>query len=187
MPAKKIPAKKTPPALIQALMADTALKRPQVEPGSSVTTPLAADMIRLLGGGVQHEGVTFSHDETRRLNKLYGYTPEAPRQRPPKPEPPHQGRLDYREEIDYKNAVNAWEGWTDPRAFFQAGADLHMARSALHDGLRLVAWLARYVPAGTDPLKTLIQAVSQAGWTDVDWADVAWANDEEVSDEKDDA
>ena len=76
MPAKKIPAKKTPPALIQALMADTALKRPQVEPGSSVTTPLAAEIIRLLGGGVQHEGVTFSHDETRRLvNKLYDYMP----------------------------------------------------------------------------------------------------------------
>jgi predicted NAD/FAD-dependent oxidoreductase len=42
------------------------------------------------------------------------------------------------------------------------------------DGLRLVAWLARYVEPGKDPLRTLVELACQAGW-DVDPIDMGWA------------
>lgn len=60
------------------------------------------------------------------------------------------------------------------REFMQAGADRNALRRAEADGLRLVAWLARYVPSGEDPLKTLIQVASDAGF-DVDPEDFDWA------------
>ena len=136
----------------------------------------------LLGSGPRHASVTVSRDEYTALNKLYGITTEKPNKRPAKPEPPHAGQLSYREEIDYKNAVGAWEKWTNPRAYMQAGADINLMRHAESDGLRLVAWLARFVPKGEDPLKTLIQAVTQAGW-DVDPNDVAYAEGEDPEEE----
>ncbi len=74
----------------------------------------------------------------------------------------------------HKRAVARWERWEDPRPLMQAGADRNMARYAEHDGLRLVAWLARHVPEGGDPLKTLIQLAVDAGW-DVPPEDIAWA------------
>jgi hypothetical protein len=62
----------------------------------------------------------------------------------------------------------------DPRALLQAGADRNMIRHAEHDGLRLIAWLARHVPAGEDPLKSLVLAAVDAGW-DVSPEDASWA------------
>lgn len=67
--------------------------------------------------------------------------------------------------------------------FLQSGADVNMMRHAETDGLRIMAWLARYVPAGEDPLKTVVLAMAEK--YDVDPADVAWANDVE-DDEHDD-
>jgi hypothetical protein len=148
-------------------------KRPQTD-GSYTTTPMAAAMMTLLGAGMKSGGVTFSRSETKALAKLYGFKPEAPRQRPPKPEPPHPGPLNFREENDYKAALKTWK---DPREFFQAGANRDLLRHAEHDGLRLIAWLAKYVHEGSDPLKTLIQLAVDAGW-DVDPTDVAFAGDD---------
>jgi len=139
-------------------------------------------MIRLLGPGLSHAGLMLTSDETRALNKLYGFTPEPPTERPPRPErkPDPEGTSAYeRKQADdaHKRAVTAWEKWEDPRAILQAGADRNMVRHAESDGLRLVAWLAKFVPAGGDPLKTLIQLASDAGY-DVPAEDVDWAEDE---------
>lgn len=60
------------------------------------------------------------------------------------------------------------------RELLQAGADRNVLRHAQADGLRLVAWLARYVEPGKDPLRTLVELACQAGW-DVDPIDVGWA------------
>jgi hypothetical protein len=157
-------------------------KRPQVA-GSYVTTPLSATMIRLLGIGVLADGVAISRDETLAIAKLYGFKPEPPNERPPKPvrEPDPAGTTDWeRRELDTKHMaqVAAWEKWKDPRDLYQAGADRNMLRRAEHDGLRLVAWLARHVPAGEDPLKALVQAAIEAGW-DVAPEDAAWVEEGE--------
>ena len=56
----------------------------------------------------------------------------------------------------------------------QAGADRNMFRHAEHDGLRLLAWLAKWVEPGTDPLKVLVQVAVAAGWN-VDPEDAEWA------------
>ena len=156
-------------------------KRPQVA-GSYVTTPMAATMIQLLGLGGVAGGVALSRDETQAIAKLYGFKPEPPHERPPKPvrEPDPAGTPEWdRRDRDakHKAQVAAWENWTDPRAFHQAGADRNMIRHAEHDGLRLVAWLAKHVPAGDDPLKTLVQAAIEAGW-DVSPEDVSWVEDD---------
>jgi hypothetical protein len=47
-------------------------------------------------------------------------------------------------------------------------------RYAERDGLRLVAWLARFTASGADPLKAVIELASAAGW-DVDPSDFDWA------------
>ena len=46
---------------------------------------------------------------------------------------------------------------------YQAGADRDMFRHAEADGLRLLAWIAKYVEKGQDPVKTLIQFASESG------------------------
>ncbi len=160
-----------------------AKKRPPVKRGD-VTTPLAETMIALLGPGMRHESVLWTRDETAALNKLYGFVPEKPNKRPPRPEPEvvDPSEPPYKHEDAkrrHAEAVKRWEAWTDPLPLMQAGADRNMARHAMHDGLRLIAWLAKHVPPGTDPLKTLIQMAALAGW-DVSPEDMTWAEDEEV-------
>lgn len=149
--------------------------------GSYVTTPHAASMIQLLGPGATAESVAMSSDEWRAVQRLYGFTPEPPRQRPPPPEPPT--RPDFAAEAAFKDAVRNHERWTDPRAFMQAGADRNAIRHAACDGLRMLAWIANLVPAGADPLKTLVQLAVDAGY-DVDPADVEWAGEDEAEDER---
>lgn len=62
------------------------------------------------------------------------------------------------------------------------GANRNMFRQASHDGLRLIAWLAKHVPKGTDPLKFLVLLAADAG-LDVDCSDTEWASGECTDDE----
>lgn len=69
--------------------------------------------------------------------------------------------------------------------FMQAGADRNALRHAQADGLRLLAWLARHVEPGQDPLRTLVDLACQAGWDvdplEVDWVQGTWVpSDAEV-------
>lgn len=76
---------------------------------------------------------------------------------------------------DEYRAIQRVYGFTEgARQFQQAGADRNAARHAAADGLRLLAWLARYVDTGEDPLRTLVQLAVDAG-LDVDPEDVEWS------------
>lgn len=153
---------------------------------SYVTTPLSGGMTTLLGPGMRIRDIVVSREEMRNLNRVYGFREEPPNERPPKPvfvEPdarawPSDRR---RAEEDHKESMKDWENWIDPRTFMQAGADRNMARHAESDGVRLMAWLAKFVPAGEDPLKTLIQLASDAG-LDVAPEDNEWAQEEDDGD-----
>lgn len=149
--------------------------------GHTVTTPSAATMIQLLGSGFASNSVAFTRDEWKHIKKLYGFKDEPPNERPPPPTAPSREQFkttwDYDRAVkEHQVALKAWESWVDPRQFMQAGADRNAIRHAESDGLRLLAWLAQYVPAGEDPLKSLVQIAIDAGW-DVDPSDVGWAND----------
>jgi hypothetical protein len=139
-------------------------------------------MMKLLGSGLIVGSVALSRDETQAIKKLYGYEPEKPTKKPAAPKAPD--RADFKSTFDYEDAVRkhdaamrAHANWQDPMPMMQAGADRNATRHAEADGLRLLAWLAKFVPVGEDPLKTLVQAAADAGW-DVDASDIAWAEDE---------
>ena len=163
------------------------LKRPTADGfnGSVVTTPGAAQMMSLLGSGVVTGGVALTRDEFNAVKKLYGFTAEKPNQKPPPPAVPKREDFDapWKHEQalkDHERALKAHETWQDPRALMQAGADRNVLRDAECDGLRLLAYLARFVPVGEDPVKTLVQLASESGW-DTNPSDVEWAETEEGS------
>jgi hypothetical protein len=166
------------------------MKRPTTHDGSIATTPHATEMIRLLGG-VTSGSVALATDEFRSINKLYGFKPEKPNAKPPAPEPvpdlppgsDYTARLQHEEDLrKHKAACKALESWTDPRPFHQAGADRNALRHAAADGLRLLAWLAKFVQPGEDPLKVLVRFAADAG-CDVEPNDVDWADSEDAESE----
>ncbi len=162
--------------------------RPQFA-GHYTTTPKSAVIFQLLGTGLRTGAVTLTGDETNALNKLYGFKHEKPNKQPPKPVfkeaeiTPEMNQFAVRRAQDdakkaHEAAVEQWKNWTDPQPLYQAGADRNVARYAEHDGMRLIAWLAKHVPAGEDPLKVLVQLAADAGW-DVDPSDIEWIEEEE--------
>jgi len=123
--------------------------------------------------------IALTPDEFRGIQKLYRFTPEGPNKKPEPPVAPKPEDFDV--EWKYKDALRAHkialqrhENWEDPQALMQAGADRNALRHAEADGLRLLAWIAQYVPAGEDPLKHLIQMAIEADLV-VDPADRDWA------------
>lgn len=160
-----------------------AMRRPTRDGahGAGVTTPQVALMMQLLGTGPAAEGVIFSRDEFENIKRLYGFVPEKPNQKPPPPKPPEEKSFKLRYQYEdalrkYEQALAAHDKWEDPLPLMQAGADRNAIRHATHDGLRLLAWIAKFVPPGEDPLKTLVQLASDAGF-DVDPEDTSWAED----------
>jgi hypothetical protein len=152
------------------------MKRPQAD-GSVITTPRAGQLMQLFGDRVRHRAASLSGDEFEALKRLYGYVPEKPHKRPPEPTNPGPS-ASYAELQKYKDAKRAWDVWEDPRPLMQAGADRNLLRHAEMDGIRLIAWIARFVEPGSDPLKTLITLASDAGW-DVDPEDFEFASADE--------
>ena len=69
-----------------------------------------------------------------------------------------------------------YEFTPDEPGIMQHGATRNMLRHAEADGLRMVAWLARFVPPSEDPLKLLVQLTVERGW-DIPPEDCAWAED----------
>lgn len=134
--------------------------------------------MRLLGAE-RCGSIAVTNDELKALQRLYNVVPESPT---PKPEPPvAPQQQDFKTAWEYKGALQEHERalkqhekWEDPQSFLQAGADRNVFRHAEADGLRIVAWLARYLSAGQDPLQQVVQLAVQAGW-DVDYEDVDWS------------
>jgi hypothetical protein len=160
--------------------------RPNVENLSQVTTPLAAKLVQLLGPGATCGSITLTRGEFEAVKHLYGFKKELPNKRPDSPKTPDPSNYPkdswaYEEALrKHKDDLKRHEGWKDPQPFMQAGADRNALRAAEADGLRLLAWIAKFVPAGEDPLAHLVQAAVAFGW-DVDPEDVEWAEDSEES------
>jgi hypothetical protein len=140
-------------------------------------------MMQLLGPGAVYKGLALSRDEFKAVNKLYGLKPEPQNKKPPPPPAPEPA--DFPEPWKYnaalqkhEEAIKHHQNWQDPQALLQAGADRNALRAAESDGLRLLAWFAKFVPAGEDPLAHLIQITSEAG-LDIAYEDVTWANETE--------
>lgn len=170
------------------------MKRPMTsdDGGSYCTTPNAADLMLALGGDLMHEGVAISTDEKRALERLYGFVPEKPNVKPPAPTAPkreefpagYPGTREYDDAVRrFEQRLAAWQKWEDPRDFMQAGANINLMRRAEVDGLRLVAWLAKFTEPGADPLKAVVQLAYEADW-DVDPQDVDWAQGAEEGEEE---
>jgi hypothetical protein len=166
------------------------MKRPTVNGpnGSVVTTPSASTLIQLLGSSFVFHGNAFTNDQYAALKRLYGFKKESKGVRPEIPPRPNQPEgYPFRPNDAYKEEKAAYDAavnWSDDQAYRQAGADRNLTRHMEADGLRLVAWLAKFVLPGEDPLKTLIQLATDAGW-DVEPSDEEWAEgcEEEVKDE----
>lgn len=138
-------------------------------------------MLQLLGGQ-EFEGVDFTTDQFRAIQRLYGFVPEKPNKKPPPPvmpELPTDRWEATKVREDHARALEAHKNWQDPRVMMQAGADRNAMRAARHDGLRVMAWLSRHLAPGQDPVKVLIQMANDAGWGDVDPADTDWAEQDE--------
>ena len=126
-----------------------------------ITTPRNSEVLGLIGGGLVHEGLALTNDEVRALRKLYGY---EPRKRP---------HLSEEEEPSYP--YGSRDKSQKVEDFHQAGADRNLIRHAQLDGLRLVAWLAKYVDKDEDPLAFLVSVMADSGM-DVDIEDVDWVH-----------
>ena len=146
--------------------------------GSIAATPASAGMIDLLGSPMRYASVALSSDEWRAIQRLYRYTREAPHVRPPEPVDPG-AQASWQDKQAYKSKMDAWRGWEDPMPLMQAGADNNALRHAACDGMRLLAWLARHVEPGKDPVQELVRLAVDAGW-DVDPCDVEWAQGDDV-------
>lgn len=159
------------------------MRRPRTHQGDVVvTTPAAATMIALLGG-LRMGAVALSKDEQRALRKLYGVTKEPPNQKPPPPPAPNPddfpSQFAFNRAVEnHREALRQHEAWVDPQPLYQAGADRNMMRAMETDGLRMVAWIARYLEPGADPVRLLVQLAIDAG-CDVDPVDVDWAEEGE--------
>ncbi len=146
--------------------------------GSEITTPRNGGMLRLLGPGMISGPVCLTGDEFRAIKKLYNFEPEKDNEKPEQPVPPKREDFTagwkYQEALtQYERTVKNLDNWTDPKPFMQAGADRNAIRHAEADGIRLLAWLARYVEPGQDPLKLLVQMARDSGF-DVDPQDMDW-------------
>lgn len=118
-------------------------KRPGA--GRYTSTPHAATMQSLLGGGAWSRNVDVTSDELAAIRRMY----EAP-----------------------ATAANR-----PGEELLQAGEARYDLRMAQTDGLRMLAWLARYVEPGDDPVKVLVHLAVKAGW-DVPPEDVAWSEED---------
>jgi hypothetical protein len=55
------------------------------------------------------------------------------------------------------------------------GSRMNLMRHAEADGMRMIAWLAKFCEPGDDPVRVLVQLAMLAGW-DVDPVDAEWAD-----------
>lgn len=146
-------------------------------------------MMAELLGARHFGGVAVTDDELRAIQKLYGFVKEPPNKKPDPPEPPRRESFGsewwkYDEAVrQHERALQYLENWKDPQPLMQAGADKNAMRHAEADGLRVIAWLAKYLQPGEDPLKYVVQMATGLG-LDIDPQDLDWA-DTIDDDEKD--
>ena len=75
---------------------------------------------------------------------------------------------------ELRNIRRLYDTHLEDEALAQAGADRNILRHAESDGLRMLAWISKFMSKGEDPLRTLIQFAVEAG-IDVSTEDFEWA------------
>jgi len=111
--------------------------------------PEAQDTIRILGSGETFEGVTFTRDQIRALEKLYKFNNTI---------------------SNYNDNLRA----VKVDRFEQAGSSRNLFRYTRSDGFRVMAILAKYLEPGEDPVKFIVRLLSSQGYdigTLIEWAD----------------
>lgn len=167
-------------------MPRTPFKRPgDLHPGvgCSTDTPTTADMAALLGR-TTFEGVAFTRDQFERLLKFYGFTrvdAEVEASRQSHANAVKKFEEEYAKADEWKRRNMQRPKDFDPRgiaAFFTAGRDTGCFREARTDGLRVMAFISKYLQPGEDPVKLVIQMASEAGF-DVDPEAYGWATEDD--------
>ena len=142
------------------------------EGGMRAATKSDAAVISLLGGRSHSAGVTMTRDQWARLGKFYTYdlSPEGP----PTPLPAEPARpapdADYYKRQDYEAAMRAWRQACanhSPQGvhkFALAGAERNLDRHVAADGVRLMAFLSRFLEDGQDPVALVAQLLAEAGY-----------------------
>jgi len=165
-------------------------ERPTTQNGSPCATPTDAKVIQLLGGKSTH-GVMFTTDQMQALEEFYGYDFKAA----------SKEAIAHAKER-YKSAVSAYEKlMADPdipdykkrmrRApepvpedgggfgeFVVAGSERNLFRAVKEDGLRVMAFLGRFLEPGQDPVKLIVQLMSEVGYDVGDHYE--WAHEDEI-------
>lgn len=161
----------------------TRFKRPMTTRGNICATPSDVNMIALLGGKRQN-GVSFTRDQLRSLERLYGFNLTGA----------GNHAVKYAEER-HAEAVEAYQAYMDdpdisdwkkqgrrspepPKTdqisrFIVAGSERNLFRVVQEDGLRVMAFLSKFLEQGQDPVKLLVQIMDGAGFDvedHVEWA-----------------
>lgn len=167
--------------------------RPPGFPAYACATPSTAMILDLLGRGARFEGVTVSESQMRALRKMYLYTDEAANAIVEEQRAAHLAA----EAAKIEHNAKLEEGYARKhntrhpekfdaegvRRFVDSGDARDVFRRASRDGLRMLAFLAKYIEPGGDPVKLLVQLASDAGF-DVDGSDVEWANAEDSAEDE---
>lgn len=154
-------------------------KRPRTHSGGTCVYPSDADLIAMFGGE-RIDGVTWTIDQVRALETLYGFNVAASvAEAVAYAEQAHAAEVAARAERNAKR--DRWQAQEPPvppvdRAGIanmqRAGDLLSLSRRARVDGLRLIAAIAPHLDPGADPVRLLCRLLADAGYDlteDPDW------------------
>lgn len=153
--------------------------------GYYVATPGDGVLTHLFGGEAL-EGVCFTRDQLKHLKSLYGYEDTIDKELVDDARVKHASNhiaavADWHKKHP---RPTSWDGKPpelepfnekDITTFVKAGGQLGMLRRAQRDGLRVMAFLAKYCQ-GEDPVKVVARLASDAGY-DVDPGIMDWVEE----------
>jgi hypothetical protein len=168
-------------------------------PEYCASTPSSDSMIQLLGCPLKHNSVAFTHDEANNLYRFYGLDKQKIKTDVDQLINQAQAQLDEATEA-WNAGTPYWKGRRDSEGkelvdpskiklpvrhevenFMFVGGSRNIMRHVETDGLRIMGAISKYLQPGEDPVKTVLLAMSEAGF-DVVEGDWLWG--EEVYDEE---
>jgi hypothetical protein len=152
----------------------------------NTATPHDRELIALLGGET-FEGIAFTPDQLRALRRFYGFSDAVSRQSLEDVREAHE-RAQTKQMADLaklpsyrRHAGSGPVEFDEPaiKRWIKTGENTNLFRRTRDDGLRLMAFLAKHLEPGEDPVKVIIELFIDAGY-DVKAEDVAWVRDEDI-------
>jgi len=162
-------------------------KHPFEVPGEdrvAVDTPSTWAMMQLLGGGNSFEGVALSREQEKALLAFYDFDDARDVQKAKEAQEALEAAWEERRQMHVEaEETGDWTAYdekydikygyrelpdkpkpTNPLPFLRAGATKNMFRFWRRDGLRVMAFLARYLERGEDPVRLVAQLCIEAGY-----------------------